>query len=113
MKKSYRLKKNEDFQNVFKHGKSFANRQLVLYYLQKKDQPHIKVGLSVSKKVGNAVVRNRVKRYLRQAFLELEHQIEPEYDYVVIARVATKDIDFHQTKKSLTHVLFKSHLLKK
>ncbi|WP_067840382.1 ribonuclease P protein component [Amphibacillus sediminis] len=113
MKKSYRLKTNDEFQKVFKQGKSFANRQLVLYYLPKEAQPHFRVGLSVSKKVGNAVVRNRIKRYLRQAFLELELDIKPTYDFVVIARVPANNLDFHQTKKSLIHVLFKSKLLVK
>ncbi|SEO40508.1 ribonuclease P protein component [Amphibacillus marinus] len=112
MKKAYRLKSNDEFQLVFKQGKSFANRQLVLYYLPKKDQSHFRFGLSVSKKVGNAVVRNRIKRYLRQALLEMNDKIVHSYDYVIIARMPTKDIDFHQMKKSLTHVLFKSHLLK-
>lgn len=113
MKKMYRLKKNEEFQAVFNKRSSFANRQLVIYFLPKKGQTHFRIGLSVSKKVGNAVVRNRVKRYIRQAFLELEDKIEHQYDYIIIARVPTKDLDFHQLKKSLMHVLLKSKLLGK
>ncbi|GEM02136.1 ribonuclease P protein component [Halolactibacillus halophilus] len=112
MKKAYRLKSNDDFQQVFKRGTSFANRQLVLYYLPKQDQTHFRMGLSVSKKVGNAVVRNRIKRYLRQAFHELDAEIKQAHDFVIIARVPTKDLDFYEIKKSLTHVLFKSKLLK-
>ncbi|QTN01197.1 ribonuclease P protein component [Sediminibacillus dalangtanensis] len=111
MKKAYRLKKNEEFQLVFKKGKSFANRQLVIYYLAKPGQEHYRVGLSVSKKIGNAVVRNRIKRYLRQAILELDEQVAVSYDIIVIARKPAKDMDFHQVKKSLTHVLSKSRLL--
>lgn len=110
MRKTHRLKSNNDFQDVFKNGKSFANRQLVLYYLPKPDQLSFKVGLSVSKKIGNAVVRNRIKRYLRQAFHEMEAQIKDSYDFVVIARKPTKEIDYHQLKKSLTHILMKSKL---
>ncbi|ARI75521.1 ribonuclease P protein component [Halobacillus mangrovi] len=113
MKKAYRIKKNEDFQKVFKHGESFANRQLVLYYLKKSDQNHFRIGLSVSKKIGPAVVRNQVKRYLRQAFHELEDQIHPHYDYVIIARKPTNQMNFHETKRSLTHVLSRSKLLNK
>ncbi|WP_440897374.1 ribonuclease P protein component [Amphibacillus sp. Q70] len=110
MRKQHRLKSNNDFQKVFKHGQSFANRQLVLYYLPKHDQSYFKVGLSVSKKIGNAVVRNQVKRYLRQAFHELEADIKQSYDFVIIARKPTKDMNFYQIKKSLTHVLSKSKL---
>ena len=62
MKKRNRLKKNEDFQKVFKKGKSMANRQYVLYVLHQPEAKEFRVGLSVSKKIGNAVVRNRVKR---------------------------------------------------
>ncbi|MCT2535522.1 ribonuclease P protein component [Aquibacillus koreensis] len=111
MKKAYRLKKNEEFQLVFKKGNSFANRQLVLYFLKKDEQKHFRVGLSVSKKIGNAVVRNQVKRYLRQAFLELDGQVSNQYDFIIIARKPIRDMDFHQVKKSLMHVLSKSKLL--
>lgn len=113
MKKAYRLKKDEEFQLVFKQGKSFANRQLVLYYLSKSEQEHFRVGLSVSKKIGNAVKRNQIKRYLRQAFLELEGQVDNRQDIIVIARFPTNNMGFHEIKKSLIHVLFKSQVLKR
>ncbi|HEY4599841.1 MAG TPA: ribonuclease P protein component [Cerasibacillus sp.] len=113
MKKQYRVKDNRDFQHIFKHGKSFANRQLVLYYLEKPDQTHFRVGLSVGTKIGNAVKRNQIKRYLRQAFHELENDIQDTYDMIVIARQPTKNMEFHEIKKSLLHLLRKKKLLKK
>lgn len=113
MKKEYRVKDNKDFQAIFKKGKSFANRQLVIYYMKKKDQEHFRVGLSVGKKIGNAVVRNRIKRYLRQAFHELGNDIESSYDMIIIARQPTKAMDFFEIKKSLTHLLSKERLLKR
>ncbi|GGD02614.1 ribonuclease P [Pontibacillus chungwhensis BH030062] len=113
MKKQYRIKKNEEFQHVFKKGSSFANRQLVLYYVKKEEQPHFRIGLSVSKKIGNAVMRNQIKRYLRQAFLELEPRMEQNYDIVVIARKPTNQMNFQEIKKSLSHVLKKTNLLAK
>ncbi|WP_174497120.1 ribonuclease P protein component [Salirhabdus euzebyi] len=112
MKKSYRIKKNEEFQLVFQKGSSFANRQFVLYYMEKAGQAHFRIGLSVGKRIGNAVVRNRVKRLLRQAFLELHEEIKHEYDLVVIARVPAKDLDFPDVKKSLNHLLRKTKLIK-
>ncbi|WP_347861808.1 ribonuclease P protein component [Salimicrobium sp. PL1-032A] len=112
MKKAYRIKKNKEFQNVFRNGKSFANRQLVLYYLQK-DQPHFRIGLSVSKRIGNAVMRNKVKRYLRQAFHELEEELCMDYDFVVIARKPVNTMEYHEVKKSLKHVLKRSGVRKK
>ncbi|GGA70410.1 ribonuclease P protein component [Ornithinibacillus halotolerans] len=113
MKKEFRVKDNKDFQLVFKKGKSFANRQLVIYYLKKENQEHFRVGLSVGKKIGNAVVRNRIKRYLRQAFHELGDRIPPNYDIIIIARQPTKDMGFFEVKKSLTHLLSKERLLKR
>ncbi|WP_047981899.1 ribonuclease P protein component [Ornithinibacillus contaminans] len=113
MKKAFRVKDNKEFQLIFKKGKSFANRQLVIYYMKKPEQEHFRIGLSVGKKIGNAVVRNRIKRCLRQAFHELEAKIEPDYDIIIIARQPTKDMEFSEMKKSLQHVLSKQGLLKK
>ena len=62
MKKSYRVKRDKDFNAIFKSGQNVANRKFVIYRLSK-DQPHFRVGLSVSKKLGNAVTRNRIKRF--------------------------------------------------
>ncbi|WP_164670563.1 ribonuclease P protein component [Virgibacillus doumboii] len=113
MKKGFRIKDNEAFQHVFKHGKSFANRQLVIYYIAKSDQDHFRIGLSVGKKIGNAVTRNRIKRYLRQAFHELEGKIKYSHDIVIIARQPTKKMNYHDVKKSLIHLLSRERLVKK
>ncbi|AUJ24554.1 MULTISPECIES: ribonuclease P protein component [Virgibacillus] len=112
MKKEYRIKKNSDFQYAFKAGKSFANRQLVIYYVKREGQLHFRMGLSVGKKIGNAVTRNRIKRYLRQAFFELKDEIAYPYDIVIIARQPAKQMTFSEIKKSLTHLLYKEQLLK-
>lgn len=105
MKKAFRIKKNDDFQAVFKKGKSVANRQFVVYVLSREDQKNFRIGLSVSKKVGNAVVRNHIKRYIRQAFHELSERVDHGKDYVIIARKPVAAMDYHTVKKSLEHVL--------
>lgn len=105
LRKQQRIKKNEDFQQVFKKGTSFANRQFVVYIYPKANQTELRLGLSVSKKLGNAVKRNQIKRYVRQAIFELQSQLKADVDYVIIARVGATDLNFHETKKSLQHVL--------
>jgi ribonuclease P protein component len=113
MKKEQRIKKNEEFQEVFKKGKSTANRQFVIYSLKKEDQQVFRIGLSVSKKVGKAVTRNRIKRSVKEIFHKYSEQLQPGRDYVVIARIPTANMDFHEIEKSLLHVLNRANVLKK
>ena len=86
MKKSFRVKKDREFQKVFHKGKSTANRQFVIYKYNKEDQSHFRVGISVSKKLGNAVTRNRLKRRIRHILMELDDQLAQDVDFIVIAR---------------------------
>jgi ribonuclease P protein component len=113
MKKELRIKRNQDFQTVFQKGRSFANRQFVVYCLEKEGQTDFRIGLSVSKKLGNAVTRNRIKRYIRQAIFELKDQLAYGNDYVIIARKPAADMDFFEIKNSLIHVLKVGKVLKK
>lgn len=112
MKKAYRIKKNDEFQHIFSVGKSFANRELVIYYIKKPEQTHFKIGLSVGKRVGNAVIRNQIKRYLRESFISLEDDIISELDLIIIARNPTANMNYFEIKKSLTHLLHKERLFK-
>ena len=74
----------------------------MIYTLNKPNQSHFRIGLSVSKKIGNAVTRNQIKRYVRQTFHELDGQLHNETDYIIIARKPTAEMDFFEVKKSLT-----------
>lgn len=112
MKKEFRIKKNQEFQEAFQKGRSFANRQFVVYALKKEGQDSFRIGLSVSKKIGNAVVRNQIKRYIRQAIFELKDQLYTGNDYVIIARKPAAEMDFFEVKKSLQHVLKVGKVLK-
>ncbi|MDO4680988.1 MAG: ribonuclease P protein component [Aerococcus sp.] len=110
MRKSYRVKSEKAFGRVFNEGKSKANRQFVVYALGK-EQPHFRVGISVGKRIGNAVTRNQVKRRIRQAIFELKPEIRPNLDFIVIARKPTATMDQASVKHSLIHVLTKAHVL--
>lgn len=105
MKKSYRVKKDSEFQKVFHKGKSTANRQFVIYQLNKKEQIHFRVGISASKKLGNAVTRNRLKRRIRHILMELDEQLIKEVDFIVIARQPIVQMSYQETKNSMLHVL--------
>ena len=104
MKKRFRVKKEKDFNAIFKEGKSFANRKFVIYRLANNEQ-HFRVGLSVSKKLGNAVMRNQIKRRIRHILIEHKDQLVENVDFVVIARKGVKILDYAEMEKNLLHVL--------
>ena len=89
-----RLSRSSDFQRVYRQGSSTASRFLVLHYFKQPagSASGPRLGLSVSKKLGGAVVRNRVKRLLREAFRAYEERLPGDYDYVLIARPQLTDL---------------------
>ena len=90
MKYSESLKKSKDFQQVYRHGTSKANRYLVMYVLENQYMKN-RLGISVSKKVGNSVVRHRITRLIRESYRLNEAEFENSLDIVVVARPQAKD----------------------
>jgi ribonuclease P protein component len=86
------LSRSAEFERVYRQGRSTANRYLVLYTFPNSSTRRARLGLSVSRKVGGAVERNRVKRLLREAFAQTEHQLGPEQDIVVVARPEIREL---------------------
>ena len=111
MRKSYRVKKEAEFQRVFTQGKSCANRQFVVYMIEKPEQVHFRVGISVGKKIGNAVARNWVKRRIRQRLTELKPQLKQDCDFIVIARPGVAWMEMAEVKDHLIHVLRLANVL--
>ncbi len=111
MKFSESLKKNPDFQNVYRRGKSCANRYFVMYTLENGTGGN-RIGISVSKKVGNSVVRHRVKRLVREAYRLQEEKFASGLDLVVIARVTAKNISYWETESALLHLGGLQNILK-
>ena len=98
------LKSNRDFQKVFKSGKSKANRYLVMYVAQN-GQSINRLGISVSKKVGNSVVRHYIKRCVKESYRLHENMFNNGLDIVVIARQGAQDIGYNELNSALLHLM--------
>ena len=103
MKFSESLKKNSDFQKVYRQGKSYANRYLVMYVLENHTEGN-RLGISVSKKVGNSVIRHHLTRLIRESYRLHEDMFNNGLDIVVIARSTARDISYHETERALLHL---------
>ena len=97
------LKKNIEFQKVYKSGKSYANKYLVMYVLENGTDT-TRIGISVSKKVGNSIVRHRLTRLIREACRLNYNSIQSGYDIVIISRAAHKGKNFADTQSALIHI---------
>ena len=98
------LKKNKDFQIVFKNGKSRANKYLIMYVL-KNSLDRNRIGISVSKKVGNSIVRHRIKRLVKESYRLHENMFNSGLDIVVIARVGADAIGYRKIESALLHLM--------
>ena len=112
MKYSESLKKNRDFQNVYKKGKSYANKYLVMYVL-KNDLEKNRIGISVSKKVGNSVIRHHLTRLIRESYRLHEDVFDSGLDIVIIARNSAREIGFHEVESALLHLGSLHKIIKK
>lgn len=103
MKFSESLKKNKDFQSVYRRGKSYGNKYLVMYLLPNQTESN-RIGISVSKKVGNSIVRHHLTRLIRESYRLHEENFQRGYDMVVVARTAAKDKTYHEIESALIHL---------
>ena len=105
------LKSSFDFQHVYKNGKSYANKYLVMYVL-KNSRDKNRLGISVSKKVGNSVVRHKVTRLIRESYRLHENIFNSGLDIVVIARNSASEISYEETESALLHLAKLHHIIK-
>lgn len=110
MKKNRRILKSEEFQKIMKKKQFFSCPSLVIYYALRQENVS-RVGLTVSKKVGNAVYRNKCKRQLRMILSKLIEK-DDQYDYIVLARIDYFKFSYEENKKSLEN-LYKKIKIKK
>ena len=97
------LKKNRDFQNVYRNGKSKANKYLVMYVLENQLDSN-RLGISVSKKVGNSVIRHHLTRLIRESYRLKKERFNSCLDIVVIARESAKDRKYKEIESALLHL---------
>ena len=110
MKRHYRLRRNNDFLQVRRFGKTYASPLMVLAFVRN-ELDHSRFGFVVSKRLGKAVQRNKIKRRMREATRLLIPSIKPGFDLVFIARRPIAQAAYEEIERGLEHLLMKADLL--
>lgn len=111
MKNFISLKNSLEFGNVYKRGKSYANKYLVMYIVDNNLEVN-RLGISVSKKVGNSVVRHRTTRLIREAYRLHQDELIKGKDIVVVARVNSKGRNYWDMESAFLHLAKLHHIIK-
>ena len=111
MQFSESLKKNYEFRHVYKEGKSYANKYLVMYIVENNTDKN-RLGISVSKKVGNSVIRHRITRLIRESYRLHENIFNSGLDIVVVARKSAASASYAEIESALLHLAKIHHILK-
>ena len=104
------LKKNSEFQNVYQKRDSRANRLLVMYKAEN-GTDRFRIGISVSKKVGNSIVRHRLTRLIREAYRLNRGRFQTGYDIVVVARAAAREKGYGEMEQAFLHLVGLHHIM--
>ncbi len=110
--KTAKLCRNSDFRRVYKRGRSLVGRFVVIYYL-KNSLGYNRMGITVSKKLGSAPVRNRIKRLVSESWRLSEDGLKKGYDFVIVARSACTDVKMMRVKDCLCDLLMNQGLMAK
>jgi len=105
-----KLKRSWQFERVYRDGNKYSDKLFVIYVLHNNTH-EVRIGLTVTKKVGKSVQRNRIKRVVREVF-RLLRAIMPGNDIVVVARKSTVNLNYLQAQGSINSLLQKAHILK-
>ena len=105
------IKENKDFRRIYARGKSFVNPVLVTYVLKNRSK-NLRIGITTSKKTGNAVKRNRSRRVIREAFRMMAPQVQSGYDFVFVARGKTPFVKSTDIYRAMTQQFKNAGVLK-
>ncbi|MBR5658666.1 MAG: ribonuclease P protein component [Lachnospiraceae bacterium] len=106
------LKTYRDFQEVYSARRSYANRYLILYKKEVDDpKKTARIGISVSKKVGNSIIRHRITRLIRESYRLNRDRMKEGSDIIVVARPEARDLGFKEIEEAYLHLLKKQELL--
>ncbi|MEY4480202.1 MAG: hypothetical protein RLZZ267_880 [Bacillota bacterium] len=111
MHKHLRLKRRNDYQTVYRVKNTAANMQFVVFFRKNRQTEQFRLGISVSKKNGNAVIRNRLRRYIKEIIRLHKEEILTNLDFIVVTRKGVEALDYHQLESSLIHVLKRAKII--
>ena len=104
MEKKFRLRKNIEFKNIYKHGRNYWNRNFILY-IRKNKLKETRVGFTISKKIGNAVTRNKIRRRMKDAYRLNFDNLKEGYDLIFIPKKHIVDIPYKELENSMIHIM--------
>ena len=108
----FSLKKTEDFKKVYDEKKSYATKNIVLYILKNVEMESNRLGISVSKKVGNSVIRHKIKRRIRDIFYRNNDSLKKVYDIVIVCKNTISKICYKELNDSFIELCRKQKILK-
>lgn len=111
MNKINRLRSNMEFKKIYSNGKNYWNRNLVLY-VRKNDLGYTRVGYSITKKIGNSVVRNKIRRRMKEIYRLRYDELENNYDLIFIPKKNVVDISYDELESAMIHILKLAGILK-
>ncbi len=108
--KVYKIQKNHDFRVVYNRGKAVSNKLFVIYIYKNRRNINNRLGISISKKVGKSVIRNKIRRRIYEVYRLNQENLKSGYDIVFIARVGAKNRKYEDIEKSILS-LFKKGMI--
>lgn len=105
------IKKNNEFKKVYEAKNSFATKNIVVYVFKNVDMERNRLGISVSKKVGNSIVRHKLTRRMREIFREIDKNLKKSFDIVVLFRIGSEKKEFFELKEDFIKLCMKHGIL--